>query len=133
MAGGDGCWMRPVWGRDRGLQALRRLAAPRWRRQVDRAGEVELDLEQPPARPRELVEETLARLDLHRPGVGHRCLGAFALEQRDRFGVDREFLAHRAAGRVGVAAVHGQHDLAAARVGMARSEARRYGKVWFRT
>src|SRR3546814_20286776 len=85
MAGGDGCWMRPVWGRDRGLQALRRLAAPRWRRQVDRAGEVELDLEQPPARPRELVEETLARLDLHRPGVGHRCLGAFALEQRYRF------------------------------------------------
>src|SRR3546814_2795291 len=75
MAGGDGCWMRPVWGRDRGLQALRRLAAPRWRRQVDRAGEVELDLEQPPARPRELVEETLARLDLHPPGVGHGWLG----------------------------------------------------------
>src|SRR3546814_5698854 len=110
MAGGDGCWMRPVWGRGRGLQALRRLAAPRWRRQVDRTREVELDLEQPPARARELVEETLARLDLHRPGVGHRCLGAFALEQRDRFGVDREFLVHRAAGRVGVAAVHGQRS-----------------------
>src|SRR3546814_16554051 len=76
MAGGDGCWMRPVWGRDRGLQALRRLAAPRWRRQVDRAGEVELELEPPPAPPREHVEETLARLDLHRPGVGQRFLGA---------------------------------------------------------
>src|SRR3546814_18557811 len=84
MAGGDGCWMRPVWGRDRGLQALRRLAAPRWRRQVDRAGEIELDLEKPPARPRALVEETLTRLHLPRPSVGYRSLGAFALQQPHR-------------------------------------------------
>src|SRR3546814_13455681 len=95
MAGGDGCWMRPVWGRDRGLQALRRLAAPRWRRQVDRAGEVELDLEPPPARPRELVEATLARPHPHPPGLGHPCLAAFPLQPRDRFRLDTGSPAHR--------------------------------------
>src|SRR3546814_16821042 len=90
MAGGDGCWMRPVWGRDRGLQALRRLAAPRWRRQVDRTGECELYLEPSPARPRRLLDEPPSMLDLPRAGVGPRFIGTFSLTTPDHCAAHRE-------------------------------------------
>src|SRR5690606_7235453 len=110
---------RAVWGRRRGKQAARAdhlllwRAAPRCRRQLDRLRQVELDLELAAAGAGEFVEEALPGLDFHRPGVGHRDVEALALEHRDRFGVDREFLARGGTRTRGIAAVHGDRVVAA--------------------
>src|SRR5690606_31178506 len=92
---------------------LRGVAAPRRGRRIHRPGEIELDLELATTRAGEFVDKALSRLDLHRPGVGDRGRQAFALEQRNRFGVDREFLPLGGARDDALAAVHGHRVVAA--------------------
>ena len=82
--------------------------APRQRRSRNGLRQVELDSKQP-ARPRQLIGEPLAGLDLHRPGVRDRRLRSFLLKQGARFRVDRKLLTRGGAGRRRVAAVHRQH------------------------
>src|SRR5690554_5019025 len=112
----SGSGTAPVMGADSVCSSRRlreRSVAPGRGRGFDRLGEVELDLEQPALwilptfRTRQLVQEALAGLDLHRPHVGGGHVQALALEQVDRLLVDRKFLPLRGAFVHGVAAVHG--------------------------